>query len=226
LKHFLPREGGFFESRVEQCDSLRFPVLQPLLLRTPRKNSLGVYVDTQLTRWTESPAAIVIRVRFQDFLNTLPGFEQTLGEVVFPFEKVVEAGKITGWFEVLRVGSCDVSPCLLEDEIEQTKEQPAEDVSMSIRPPLIFATLKWIPPQADEGLEIDQSERLASHSIQQEFVRATALSRDRKSDFLESSLGAVNTALGRSDQVTDVPCLNSLTFIPSPRLQESGKMHN
>jgi hypothetical protein len=221
LKHFLPWEGGFFESSGQNCHNLRFPILQPFSLKSNRKDTLGRFVDTQLNPWATSPAAIVIRVRFQDFLNNLPGFDHILGEVVFPFRKVAEAGEITGWFEVLDVGSSSVSPCLSDDEVEQTSESVEHtpgavavesSPSLLTDPPLVFATLKWFPPRTDDGLEADESERVASHVLQEELVRSTVLARHRKADFLESSRGAVNTALGRSDLEVNFCCFKYLSL--------------
>lgn len=73
LMHFLPWEGDFFESFERKRRALRFPVLQPFTLKSKATDSLNRFVDCQLKPWRSSPAAIVLRIKFQDFLNNLPG---------------------------------------------------------------------------------------------------------------------------------------------------------
>ena len=113
---------------------------------------------------------------------------------MFPFEKVVGVGEVSGWFEVLNAGSNAVSTCRSDDEMSQKASQERD---LPTGPPRIFASLKWLAPPSEDGQRAAESERVASQALQEELVRFATLTKSRKTDLLGSSIGAVNTALGR-----------------------------
>jgi hypothetical protein len=197
LHQLVPSEVGFFEAsaRVHDIRELHFPILQPIATRSQRKDLSGRFLDSYLKPWGTSPGAVVIQVRFQDFLNNLPGFDHVLGEVVFPFSKLTMAGEVSGWFQVLDVGTT------VNTRVDRLVGQSGEgaeldDTAARDQAPCIFVSLQWDPPTKDS--EADETDREISNAIQEELVRSSLITRQNKFDFLGSSLGAVNTALGRS----------------------------
>lgn len=191
LKQLLPSEEGLFKmfSDFNNLKGLCFPVLQPFALNSQRKDSKGRFIDVALNEWDTSPGAIVCQVRFQDLLLGL-GLEHVLGEVVIPLSEVVRKGRIEGWFK-LSDGK-DVSPFMHYDK------QPIEKVLNSERShnhsPSIFLSLLWIPPNNEK--HGDDTDIELSFVIQEELVRSSVMKKQEGFDLVESSLGAVNTALG------------------------------
>ena len=197
LKQLFPLDGSFFEPSTvgPGLKELIFPVLQPFEVRSSRKDTAGRFRDSKLKDWITSPSAIVVQVRFQDFLNNLPGFDHVLGEVVIPFSKLVADGEISGWFEVQDSTTSSV-PLSVDKQTGPDDKGKLGLKKDNNESRCIFVSLKWKPPQPGIG-EGDESTREASHVIQEELVRSSVLVKQNKFDLVESSLGAVNTALGR-----------------------------
>jgi hypothetical protein len=199
LKQLLPSKGDFFESSQDITDSraLQFPILQPFKVMKSSMNDSNRYLNGRLEPWATSPGAVVFEVRFQDILNSLPGFDDVLGEVAIPFSKLAEAGEISGWFKVLEVGVTRVAPGEDEALIKPSPAAPSGENADSVagnETPQIFLALKWTPP--DTTTEPTETDREASVVIQEEFVRSSIISRANKVDLVGSSIGALNTALG------------------------------
>jgi hypothetical protein len=204
LKQLFLYDGSFFEASAQRhhsCQELLFPILQPFEVRSRRRDISGRFLDSSLKSWDSSPGAIVVEVRFQDFWNNLPGFDHVLGEVAFPFSKLVTNGEVGGWFQVLDVGTTKIAP-FSDGEIEPNGEGRSDDgrAMPSDDAPSILVRLKWNHPQKDEGL--DETEREISYAMQEELVRSSEIAKQNKFDLVGSSLGAVSTALGGSGRQT------------------------
>lgn len=197
LKQLIPSaESDFFQSSSETYYSekvmdLSFPVLQPFDLTGQHKDVKGRLVDGTLQPWESSKGAIVMQIIFQDFLNNLPGFDHTLGEVVFPFSELIANGEINGWFQIVDVGSMMIIPLDAADVDEET----ICGISQTV--PRIYLHLKWTPPVPTfETVQYNDSERETSVAVQEELVRSSTLFKEQTFDLVGSSIGAVNTALG------------------------------
>jgi len=214
LKHLLPspgQDGDFFDVKTTNGDKsagIEFPVLQPC--RSNPKDEL-----LSLVPWSDSPAAVVFEVKYQDTLSFLPGSENALGEVVIPFSSLSEKGEVCGWFKLLELGtkrlvavsSEEEDPVLGEND-QTLATKTAEDE------PRIYIRARWTPPAGKGDGEIEtETDREASIVIQEEMIRSTLLSKNRssKAGFVGSSLGAVNTVRGLSDNLLMVQ--NTLGWI-------------
>jgi hypothetical protein len=195
LKQLIPSsDRSFFESSSSMHDEeplqeLSFPVLHPFEVLGQGKDNNGHFVDAKLKSWNSSKGAIVVQVKFQDFLNNLPGFHHILGEVVFPFANLARIGEVSGWFKILEVGTNLVVP--LDDH-----DLDGEQVEGTSGPPRVYLSLKWTPPRHSSIVDPDDSEKELSYVIQEELVRSSRLLKENKFDLVGSSIGAVNTALG------------------------------
>lgn len=202
LHQLLPKEGDFFELSEEEASSsaIHFPVLQPFKAKESSLDASGIYLKTALEPWTASKGAIVVEVRFQDILNTLPGFEDVLGEVAIPFSKLVKSGEISGWFQVLDVGTTRLVPGYDSNAVKAASDTESEssnrDILYGNSIPQVHLSLKWTPPGATQ--EPSETDRDTSVVIQEEFLRSSILARESKLDLVGSSIGALNTALGTS----------------------------
>lgn len=195
LKQLLPSDEGLFKmlSDSNASKGLNFPILQPFSLGSHRKDTKGRFLDVNLRAWDSSPGAVVCQVRFQDLLLGL-GFEHILGEVVLPISELVKKGRIEGWFKLHR--DKEVSPFLTYTK-EPAEDNQAKGINSEIsriNSSSIFLSLLWIPPSKDK--ELDETERELSFVIQEELVRSSVIKNQEKFDLVESSLGAMNTALG------------------------------
>lgn len=183
LKHLLPNngDGGFFDtSRSNETADVDFPILQPISLTRGE-------IPT-LIPWDESPGAIVFEVKFQDTISFLPGSEYTIGEVVVPLSKLSQHKELSGWFQVLEVGGTRMVA------LGSRGTADTNDV------PQICIRITWSPPRAPVGAPSD-TEREASFVIQEELLRSALAMKDRKLGFVGSSLGALNTVRGLSDNL-------------------------
>jgi hypothetical protein len=197
LKQLIPTSDRHSFNKVNPGNSsddaclreLTFPVLQPFEITGSGKDEKGRFVDGSLKPWRTSKGAIVIQVKFQDFLNSLPGFDHSLGEVVFPFADLVRNKEVKGWFKVLDIG---ISLTVPLDDLDLEGEQ----LDGPTGPPRLYLLLKWTPPSDSTGTGTDESEKELSYVIQEELVRSSLLSKENKFDLVGSSIGAVNTALG------------------------------
>ncbi|KAG7364259.1 hypothetical protein IV203_037461 [Nitzschia inconspicua] len=197
LKQLFPNSDLNFFNESSSADGnedarlqeLTFPVLQPFEIVSSGRDEKGRFIDGSLNPWNTSKGAIVVQVKFQDFLNNLPGFDHSLGEVVFPFADLVEKRQVKGWFKILDVGTKLTVPL---DDLDLDGEQ----LDGTNGPPRVFLHLKWTAPSDSLGTDTDESERELSYVIQEELVRSSLLSKETKFDLVGSSIGAVNTALG------------------------------
>lgn len=195
LKQLIPSpQSCFFESPFEtdadRLEELSFPVLQPFHITGRQRDEKSRLVDGKLKQWESSKGAIVMQINFEDFLNTLPGFGHTLGEVVFPFSELVSNQEVKGWFQILDVGSDTVIPLDATD----VDEEAICGITQTV--PRIYLHLKWSPPLPTSETSPNDSEREISYAVQEELVRSITLSKEQKFDLVGSSIGAVNTAIG------------------------------
>jgi hypothetical protein len=164
LKQLLPSsDRNFFEASSlsfgddkDEFSELTFPVLQPFEITGTVKDDKGRFVDGKLKPWESSKAAIVVQVKFQDFLNNLPGFDHSLGEIVFPFSELAKNGEIKGWFQILDVGTNIVCP-LDDHDLDGNK------LDGTSGPHRLYLDLKWAPSSAKSVSEPDDSERELSY---------------------------------------------------------------
>ena len=180
LQQLLRHAEDFFADRPHMSSSktLVFPVLQPFEVKGRRRDESGRLLDGALKDWETSTGAIVLQVRLA------LGFDQVLGEVVVPLSQLIAQGEIDGWFQVLEVGTKNLAP------ISQMEPGDA-----SIDLPRIHASLKWNPP--DSTLDHDDTQREVSFAIQEELIRSSQISKQAQFDLVGTSIGAVNTALGK-----------------------------
>jgi hypothetical protein len=181
LTHLLPsnKDGDFFEDTTKnQKVDVCFPILQPVSLS--REGGISA-----LESWGASPGAIVFEVRFQDTIALLPGSEYSLGEVVIPFAKLTQHQEISGWFQVLEVGSTRLITL-------GSSGTDSSDI------PQIHIRVAWAAPSSPAGVPTD-TEREASFVIQEELVRSALATKDKKLGLVGSSMGALNTVRGLSD---------------------------
>ena len=199
LHQLLPSEGDFFQrdDTLEKLPEIDFPILQPFKAYKSSMGEDGVYSKASLLPWTSSKGAIVVEIRFQDILNTLPGSEDVLGEVVVPFSKLFESRKISGWFQVMGAGSKELVPLSSSNE----KGPRASEVE---RIPQVYLSLEWNGPQTSNGTA-NENELETSCMIQEELLRSSALAKDTNvTDLIETSIGAFNTALGLGGTVQSI----------------------
>jgi hypothetical protein len=183
LKHLLPSDGdgGFFpDDNPNSEGTVTFPVLQPVSL--PRPGAIPI-VDP----WSDSPGAVVFEVNFQDTISLLPGSMYVLGEVVVPLAKLTQHGEISGWFQVLEAGST------------RFVALGAAGLDSSDTPQIYFRAA-WTPPSSHSG-GYNDTEREASVVIQEEMARSAVASKETKLGLVGSSMGAINTVRGLSDNL-------------------------
>lgn len=189
LKQLLPSaaDGSFFGDSTsrEESKGVELPILQPI--KADDENGI------KLQSWSKSPAAVVFEVKFQDTISLLPGSEYSLGEVAIPFSELSETSEISGWFEVLEVGTTRVV-ARGSDEAQGSFGGGHEEDDA----PQIFLRVKWTPPERHDATE---TEREASIVIQEEMIRSAILSKERKLGLVGTSLGAFNTVRGLSDNL-------------------------
>eukprot|EP00980_Cylindrotheca_fusiformis_P023760 scaffold10939_cov105-Cylindrotheca_fusiformis.AAC.5 len=206
LKHLLPVEEKLPDSIASV--GVSFPILQPISLESGLKDTDGRFVDTNLIAWEESPGAIVFQVRFSDLLFGL-GFEHVLGEVVIPLSTVLNEGEISGWFNVSS-GAENETDLLSRTGPGGFDPESHRDSSLSKNYkmiPRLFIVLEWTPPSNKRNKPTDTEQELAI-AIQEEYVRS---SKQKKHDFVGSSLGAMNAALGIGGNLQDAQ--NTLSSI-------------
>lgn len=183
LKHLLPSDGdgGFFPNDTPSSEgTVTFPILQPVSL--PRHGEIPA-----IDPWSDSPGAVVFEVNFQDTISLLPGSVYVLGEVAVPLANLTQHGEISGWFQVLEAGSTRI--------IALGEAGPdSSDI------PQIQIRVAWAPPPNHPGGSND-TEREASFVIQEEMARSAVASKERKLGLIGSSMGAINTVRGLSDNL-------------------------
>lgn len=173
IRQVLRRAESFPADGYEpSTSSLTFPVLQPLEIKGRRRDANGLILDGTLKGWETSSGAIVVQVR-------VAPFDQMFGEVVIPFSQLVGKGEISGWFEVLEAGTKNLAPVRDHDSSENEIDIPRIEVWM-----------KWDPPRENLGQE-------ESKAVQEELLRMNQIAKQTQFDIVGTSLGAVNTALGK-----------------------------
>lgn len=194
LNHLLPVDGDSFAPRSTTTrEGLCFPILQPLSLKSERKDAQGRFIDAKLASWSSSPAAVVFQVRFSDLVFGL-GFEYILGEIAVPFSKIVEEGIVSGWFDVSNkpeIVSLRPAQEKGDEDDVATSRDAVRDLHNKTSPSL-FVAIRWNPP-SDQHRKPDDWNRELSVAVQEEYIRS---SKQTKFDLVGTSVGAMNTALG------------------------------
>lgn len=207
LKQVLPHHGYFFETEEELskesgCD---FPVLQPFRRVDDEDGDNPRFINAALDPWRTSTAGVVFQVRFKDILNMLPGSDHIFGEIALPLATVVEQKEISGWFQVLEVGTKDyvkVDERPMMGQVEDTPivGEPIDQQVVAHDVAKIFLTLKWNPPEDNlDSIEARETDREASIVIQEELLRWESTNRDKdklKQLVVGSSIGAFKTVSG------------------------------
>ena len=146
----------------------------------------------ELKPWETSEGALVVQIIYQDFLNDLAGFDHVLGEVVFPLSELVSCADVSGWFPVIDT-----------EKMTATHEGHAADGENAAQTnygegkpnaPCVFVSATWKHPQTRK--EPSDIEREVSVAVQEELVRSVSVAKNKAFDIVESSVGALNTALG------------------------------
>lgn len=174
LKQLLRHYGWSFPERDINSSSLVFPVLQPVELRGNGLEPSGRLYEGAVHGWETSSAGIVVQVRLG-----LAGFDQVLGEVVFPLSHIIERGEIRGWFQVLEADSTRLVPLV-------SSENPENDLGI----PRVLISLKWTAS--------DEPQYEMYHAIPEELVKSSTTTKQSHFDLVGSSIGVVKSALGKS----------------------------
>lgn len=203
LKQVLPHHGHFFETEAELAEESgsEFPVLQPFrkLEDEDESEETPQHINAVLEPWTASPGAVVFQVRFRDILNMLPGSDHIFGEVSIPLSTLVEQGEMSGWFQVLEVGTKNLVP--IDQALAPTAPQVIDDTSVvdglteaalsNTDVPQIFLTVKWSAPETKFNTqEAEETQREASLVIQEELLRWAVI--HKKKDFKQHVVGTID----------------------------------
>jgi len=168
-------EKLFGKKQIHAKKSLVFPILQPIqrIKQSDEQNSAC------LLPWSRVLGALVVQVKFGDVLNKLPGFEDTIGEVVIPLSELVLRNEIKGWFQVTKVNSTRLVKC------DEDKDSGS---------PCVYLHLRWVPPDLDIGY----SEGLREESLvlEEDMIRAASSHALAQRDIIGNSLEALNTVRG------------------------------
>mmetsp|Transcript_9945 Transcript_9945/g.15275 ORF Transcript_9945/g.15275 Transcript_9945/m.15275 type:complete len:1481 (+) Transcript_9945:77-4519(+) len=169
------RAKSVFGTSLVSGTSVIFPILQPIQrMKQPDKQN-----SATLLPWPSIMGAIVVQVRFGDVLNKLPGFEDTIGEVVIPISKLVLSNEIKGWFQVTKVKSTHFVVC---------------DDNNNTGTPSIFLHLRWLPPDLDIG--VSDADKEESRVLEEDMIRAASSNVLVQRDIIGNSLDALNTVRG------------------------------
>lgn len=211
LKQVLPHHGYFFETEEEIAtdNGCEFPILQPFRkVDDEGDEETTHHLNAVLERWECSTGAVVFQIRFRDILNMLPGSDHVFGEVVLPLSAILERGEMSGWFQVLDVGTTMFAPVKDVpgvgksfngvDAVVSGLEDSALTLSSDV--PKIWLTIKWVPPEENLGtIESRETDREASVVIQEELLRWEAINRNKdklKQMVVGGSIGAFQTVSG------------------------------
>lgn len=182
LKGLLPPDETISSLKKRDVTAgLSFPVLQPLEMHSPTSGADGESSDIRLASWDNCPGAVIFQVYFSDLLLGL-GVEYEIGEVIVPFTELVKKQRISGWFDVTS-GT--------QDHVVSVASNDADSKIQGMKP-RIHITLSWQPPNDDQSITKETSREL-SLAIQEELSQ---FSHSKRTNIIDSSLGAVNTALG------------------------------
>lgn len=183
LRQVFPRDGIFFDSSAgDTLKEIDFPVLQPF-----KKQNDEVF---SLEPWTRSGGGIVIEVKFNDVLSVIPGSEYSMGEISIPFVDIVKRGKLSGWYPVT-----DNDSGLFASPTQSNYQNKKEVIDSESSIPQVFLKLAWIPPASKNDAEWE-TEKEASHVIQEEMVKSALLNQQQKLSIVGTSIGAFNTVRG------------------------------
>ena len=186
-------QGAFFDlaTKSDECEMIKFPVLQPLGKRGDRHC---------LVPWESSGAAIVVEVQFTDLLNIIPGSDYSVGDFAILFKDIVRNGNISGWYDINIAGQGGSSTACTKPEVLDQAGAKREN-SPSDNKPQIYVKATWTPLE-EQNIALDTT-REASHAIQEEFVRS-ALLMQRQAErlgIIGSSIGALNSVRGISSNL-------------------------
>ncbi|CAB9499353.1 C1 [Seminavis robusta] len=203
LKQVLPRHGLFFEEEASQAESCEFPILQPFKVDD---DDDGDFHSATLEPWAASTGGVVFQIRFTDILNLLPGSDQIFGEVVIPLSTLVERREMSGWYDVLDVGTkmfsgADEShvngpPGYIETDKPVVSGLSEASLAEGTNVPKVFLSLKWSPP--DDSTSSIETEHEASMVIQEELLRweVTNRDKDKLKKLVVGTTGAFKTVSG------------------------------
>jgi len=196
---------------------LHFPLLQPIAaLGEPLDGNGhdGEKLPIELLPWESSMGAIVFQVRFTDVLNRLRLFDDTVGEVVIPLEKIIKMKEIKGWFKVLKKGTRALIE-IQQDELSKDKLSGLHpnpeldsklDLSLSNKTdkkstlkddPMIFLEVKITFPD-DNTTDIDKE---TSFVVAEEMIRSASFSQDTRVGIIGTSISTFNTVRGVTGNV-------------------------
>lgn len=198
----------------ESRETLELPILQPISELTRQagtKSDSEIEEDSadgiELLPWEASKGAIVVQVRFTDVLSKLQIFDQILGEVVIPFDKIVKE-KVDGWFQVLPKGTLETIEENPSEKPEKSDKksfltrltdpdnESVEEDKIQDQLPLIYLKADFVPP-SDNVTDID---RETSIVVAEHMIWSTNETKD-SSGFIGSSLKKFNTVRGVTGQV-------------------------
>jgi len=200
---------------------LHFPILQPIAPIDQQEASAAddgsdgndaIHLEhVKILPWEAAKGAIIIQVRFADVLNTLPIFDQILGDVVIPISMIAKDMMVEGWFEVLEKGTLrtielpkdDDSTHICNDDGENLSTRLAtqdatndEKESISkIEPdskPSIYLKVKLNVPG---GRNISDIDKETSIVVAEHLIRS-AKKTDHGPGFLGTSISTFNTVTG------------------------------
>lgn len=224
LKRLLPSSNFLTKSPSHDYDdptlqdvsqdkaTLKFPLLQPISggggTLDGTTNEEGKLL-IKLLPWESSVGAVVFQVRFADVLNRLPLFDDTVGEVVIPLDRIVKMKKIKGWFKVLKKGTRDTIE-IQPEESDKDKQNDDNILSHSTQTdsndnenkvlnndPMILLELEIMFPE-EVVTDID---RETSIVVAKEMIRSASLSQDTRVGIIGTSISTFNTVRGVTGNV-------------------------
>jgi len=154
--------------------SVVFPFLRPVCSKENSKKN----ANSCLEPWKSTLGAIVVQVRFGDVINKLPGFKDTLGEVVIPLSNVMLNTQINGWFQVTKVNSTHT--------VRYNKDS---DDGM----PCVHLSLRWLPPDLNQ--KVSEADREASINLEEEMVLTASTKALSQGKTIGNSLGSLNSTV-------------------------------
>jgi len=179
--------------------SIHFPLLQPI---SGRKGLSGGTtsdegkISVKLLPWESSVGAVVFQVRFADVLNRLPLFDDTIGEVVIPLERIARARKIKGWFKVLKKGTRETIEIEPEEaDSKPTKNDNGNDV-LNNSPMILLEAEITFPDE-----KVTDIDRETSIVVAEEMIKSASLSQDTRVGIIGTSISTFNTVRGVTGNV-------------------------
>ena len=192
-------------------DCIRFPILQPLDHETKKVSNVSPFESSQ--------GAVVVQIRFHDVLNTLPVFDDLLGEVIIPFSHLANENEFEGWYRLKRTGSAKVAhidldsfqhsalreakPNSYDGSYLDKKDSKSigdtlsadyrQNVKVVDEVPEVYLRIKFKRPVFQT--EVCDAERESSIVIAEEMIR-TAVNEEGSIGLIGSSISTINTVRG------------------------------